>query len=164
MADTLSLISIISFVMSGIFFSTAVALFFIFKIPSVLGDLSGRTAKKSIEKMRKNNERTGNKSYSSSNVNLARGKLTEIIKENNRKNQETVCKNDETGLLNENHATSYNELDTGILEGATEVLSDENETVSLNDIQETFYEKKKSNITFTTIDDVVLVHTEEVIP
>lgn len=35
----------------------------LFKIPIVIGDLSGRTAKKSIERMRLNNEKTGNKSY-----------------------------------------------------------------------------------------------------
>ena len=50
-------------------------------IPNVIGDLSGRNARKSIERMRKSNENTGRKSYRSSAVNAARSKLTEAMTE-----------------------------------------------------------------------------------
>ena len=76
MASTLSIISIIAYIAAGVLLVLAIVLGIIFKIPSVIGDLSGRNAKKSIEQMRANNVRTGNKSYRPSKTNLERGKLT----------------------------------------------------------------------------------------
>ena len=55
MAETLSLISLISFLAAGVFAVLAVVLWFVFHIPTVAGELSGRTARKSIERMRKSN-------------------------------------------------------------------------------------------------------------
>ena len=65
-------VSVIFFIAAGVFAVLAIALWFLFKIPIVIGDLSGRTAKKSIERMRLNNEKTGNKSYKTSKSNLER--------------------------------------------------------------------------------------------
>lgn len=62
-AEILSLISTISFVIAAISFALAVFFWFSFKIPSVIGDLSGRTAKKSIARMRASNERAGGQGY-----------------------------------------------------------------------------------------------------
>ncbi len=56
MAETLSVISLISFLAAGVFAILAVVLWFVFHIPTVAGELSGRTAKKSIERTRRNNE------------------------------------------------------------------------------------------------------------
>ncbi len=53
MAETLSMISLISFLAAGVFAILAVILWFVFRIPTVAGELSGRIAKKSIERMRK---------------------------------------------------------------------------------------------------------------
>lgn len=57
----------------------AVILFFVLKIPRVIGDLSGSTARKAIENIRNQNESTGNKTYKSSKVNQARGMVTDKI-------------------------------------------------------------------------------------
>lgn len=57
----------------------AVVLFFVLRIPHVVGDLSGATERKAVENIRNQNESTGNKTYKSSAVNLARGKLTDKI-------------------------------------------------------------------------------------
>ena len=54
MSDILNIISLVSFVLAGILLVLAVVLFFVFKIPSVWGDLSGKNARKSIERMRQN--------------------------------------------------------------------------------------------------------------
>ena len=54
MAETLSLISIVSFIAAAVCLVVTVILFFWFQIPSVIGDLSGRTARKSILQNRKN--------------------------------------------------------------------------------------------------------------
>ena len=68
----------------GIFFVIAVVLFFTLKIPKVISDLTGRTARKAIENIRMQNEQSGNKTYQSSPVNLERGKLTDKISQSGR--------------------------------------------------------------------------------
>ena len=57
----------------------AVLLFFLLRIPRVIGDLSGVTARKAIDEIRKQNELSGNKLHKSSEVNLERGKVTDKI-------------------------------------------------------------------------------------
>ena len=58
MADTLSLLSVIAFVIAGISLAVAIFLWFLFHISSVIGDLSGRTARKSIEKGKSKKQQT----------------------------------------------------------------------------------------------------------
>ena len=69
MAQTLQTLSIISFAVAGVCLVLAVFFWFFFKIPIVIGDLSGRTARKSIAKMRAANEKSGAKSYKESKTN-----------------------------------------------------------------------------------------------
>lgn len=57
----------------------AIILFFVLNIPSVIGDLTGSKARKAIENIRNQNERSGDKTYKSSAVNRERGRLTERI-------------------------------------------------------------------------------------
>lgn len=66
-------------ILAGIMLAVSVLLFFVLKIPAVIGDLSGRTAKKAIENIRNQNRNSGDKTYKSSLVNRQRGKLTEKI-------------------------------------------------------------------------------------
>lgn len=66
-------------VLCGIMAVVTILLFFFMKIPRVIGDLSGRTARKAIEEIRQQNESTGDKTYKSSPVNRERGKLTDRI-------------------------------------------------------------------------------------
>lgn len=58
MADTLSLLSVIAFVIAGVSLAVAIFLWFFFHISSVIGDLSGRTARKSIEKGKSKKQQT----------------------------------------------------------------------------------------------------------
>ena len=53
--EVLQACSIGLWVAAGIFFLTAVALFFLMDIPKLYGEISGRTAKKAIEQIRKHN-------------------------------------------------------------------------------------------------------------
>ena len=57
MAGTLSTLSVVSFIAAGVALAAAVFLWFYFKIPTVIGDLSGRNAKRSIARMREANEK-----------------------------------------------------------------------------------------------------------
>ena len=65
--------------LAGLSLIIAVILFFVLKIPSVIGDLTGSTARKAIENIRNQNESSGDKTYKSSAVNRERGKLTDKI-------------------------------------------------------------------------------------
>lgn len=64
-------------VLAGLVLLLAVLLFFLLKIPVVIGDLSGATARKAIENIRKENAKTGEKTYKSSQVNIERGRVTD---------------------------------------------------------------------------------------
>lgn len=66
-------------VLAGVMFVVSVLLFFVLKIPYVLGDLTGRNAKRAIENIRNRNESSGDKLYKSSKVNRERGKITDKI-------------------------------------------------------------------------------------
>lgn len=150
MAETLSMVSTVSFVLAALFLLLAAFFWIKFGILEIIGDLSGRTARKSIAKMREKNEKTGIKYYKPSSVNLERGKTTggilteEIISEDKP----------ETGLLVENQ---FDNLD----ENMTELLDDDNATGLLSEKEIDVTENLANS--FAMLDEVVLVHTEEVI-
>ncbi len=77
--ELLQLISLAAFVASAAFALVSIALFFLLDIPKLYNDISGRTAKKSIEEIRQQNKTTGNKAHQPSAVNMKRGKLTDEI-------------------------------------------------------------------------------------
>ena len=166
MAQTLQTLSIISFAVAGVCLVLAIFFWFFFKIPTVIGDLSGRTARKSIAKMRAANEKTGAKSYKESKTNAERGKLTGTMPDSGKLKKKTTASDDgkpETGLLAENKADGLESEATGVLESETTgLLIDENATAPLdvpshNPIVRTGGKKLE------IIEEVILVHTEEVI-
>ena len=65
--------------LAALCFVIAIILFFVLRIPRVIGDLSGSTARKAIANIRNQNENSGDKTYKSSAVNRQRGKLTDKI-------------------------------------------------------------------------------------
>jgi len=124
MAGLLSTLSVVSFILSGVFALLAVVFGVVFKIPAVIGDLSGRTAKKTVERMRLDNERTkaqvgaGAKKSNTERLNVDKymrpledGKNSKDKnkiknkKNSNRKNSK-VEEELETGLLNESFENS----------------------------------------------------------
>lgn len=64
-------------VLAGVMLVVTVLLFFLLKIPTVIGDLTGANARKAIENIRSQNESSGEKSHLTSAVNRERGKLTD---------------------------------------------------------------------------------------
>lgn len=165
MAETLSLISIVSFVIAAIFLILAVILFIRFKIPSVIGDLSGRNARKSIEQMRERNEKSGNKSYKPSKVNAERGKLTGTMKGERKESHSTKRDNErpETGLLNENRVKKVSEQQTALLdEEATGILQDDNATeILVNDYE--FEKNRTGGIAIEILEEVMIIHSNEIV-
>lgn len=66
-------------ILCGVMLVASILIFILMKIPRIISDLSGATAKKAIKEIREQNERTGDKSYQVSQVNRNRGKLTDKI-------------------------------------------------------------------------------------
>lgn len=181
MAETYNLISIISFIVALIFTILAVVLWFAFKIPSVIGDLSGRTAKKSIENLRKYNDKSASNLYKPSSTSNSRAKLTDTM-EQDKKEPDSKEIHYETGLLHDNKVEQYESEETGILiddeatgilldDNATELLIDEETGILTDDnIKETFEEdkeeedlRKRRDSKLTMIDETIYIHTDEVI-
>ena len=113
-------LAVTAFVIAGILLVLAVMLFFVFKIPAVIGDLSGRTAQRAIENIRHQNEisAAGGKIYSGALTDkmsrsgrliihhtapLISGARTEKIATDNLNPNATECNlpESETTILNE---------------------------------------------------------------
>ena len=175
-AEILSLISTISYVIAAISFALAVFFWFSFKIPSVIGDLSGRTAKKSIARIRAHNEKAGGQGYKPSAVNASRGELTATMQHSRKLAEDTKQKpapqkaaasamaDPETGLLADNKATAADDQETALLNGseATGLLVDPDATASLTAPFEQPV-KRPGGKKLTMLDSVMLIHTDEVI-
>ena len=168
MAETLSTLSIISFVVAGVALALAIVLWFFFEIPTVIGDLTGRNARKSIARMRTENEKSGVKNYKESKTNAERGKLTETM--SGIKSKSASDGKMETGLLVENKAEVIETEETGLLESeatgllepdATGLLIDEDETATLG--ENVSREKRVGGKPLTIIEEIMLIHTDEVI-
>ena len=147
MAQIYNIISIVAFSLAGVCLAFAVFCWIRFKIPKIIGALSGRTAKKSIEQMRSGNDK---KSFNPISVATERKTLTKTIGQNTKTNRPSTAsqKNqNETELLN------YGGGETEILDVGTERLSQNlgNNTVSQN-VE-----------LFESVQDVVYLHTDEVV-
>lgn len=168
MADILKMASTISYILAVFFLLLSVFFWIKFRIPSIIGDLSGWTAKRSIARIRENNEKTGTKTYKSSKTNIERGKLTVDIREG--KTGKGPGRNGipddspETGLLHENIAKDVTiGPGTGILKQEITEQLDENATLQLTDDTARHREEIAKSIGFQLLEEIVLIHTDEII-
>ena len=112
MAKTYMIISIISFILCGIFLLISVTLFFVLKINRVIDFLSGKEAKLNIERIKNESKERKNEV-----VNVQKFDFTDI--------RNDFAKEDDTDRLS-------TETDTTLLtEIATTILGDEEETTIL---------------------------------
>ena len=152
--STFEIVSLICFIISGLFFVLSVVLFFVLDMVKVIGDLTGHTAKREIENIRSQNQKTGNKAYKPSVVNSKRGKLTDRISPSGRilenrataiggsvgtekiASQKLYSGYEETTLLEngqeENSETTLLSQDNGYTSEASVMGSEANETSLLN--------------------------------
>ena len=105
MAELLVKISYIAFAGAVVCLILAVILFIKFKIPTVIGDLSGKNAKKAIQQMRETNSQKGNPAFKPGKKNERHKKLTEELTFKKKENV-TEAIRPETGLLKETMAAS----------------------------------------------------------
>lgn len=168
-AEILSLISLISYIIAGIAAVLAVFFWFFFKIPAVIGDLSGRTAKKSIARKRASNERSGGKGYQPSATNANRGKLTDTMQHSRKLKDEPKkakpvdeSQMPETGLLKSNTAQTARSTETELLGDTANLETTADETAELVS-NGAVGQARTGGVKLTMLDEVVLTHTDEVI-
>ena len=158
MVDTIKLLSTIAFIAAAALFAIAIFLFFKFQIITIINDLTGRTARRSIAQIRENNIRSGEKPYRSSAVNINRGKLTEPIPDDTARTTEKLAgvsaplDNPGTTLLHEDGTTELLVANEG-----TTLLS---ETGAVNIGEETAIETVEVHV----LERIIYTHTDEVIP
>ena len=180
MADTLSSLSVVAFVLAGVFFAAAIALFVVLKIPKVIDYFTNRSAKKSVKQMVSIGGAASKvPSFQTSAGNKARGKLTEQVEvtpppkrktaklQNGSATQPSGTHNGrpETGLLSEkdSHTAYLDPTEELVVDLASETESLDEYATSV--LPETI-EKVAGNrprIEMTKIDEVTLIHTAEVI-
>lgn len=160
---------------SAVMAAISVILFFTLRIPKVISDLTGRTAKKAIEQIRRQNEESGDKTYKSSAVNLERGKVTDKISESGR----VLSQGDSpfgTGVITEKIAYEnvpmHQAEETTVLGGGDEttVLAAEETTVLTEDRGETAVLQQpvmnapiRANAVFEIAYEITYINTNEVI-
>ena len=160
MAELLVKISYIAFAGAAACLILAIILFIKFKIPMVIGDLSGKNAQKAIQQMRETNSRKGNQSFKPGKKNEERGKLTEKIT-HKKKEYVTEAIRPETGLLKETMAASQETANETELLASEETTILDNVTESLENETEILIKQK--TVHMKMLDDIVLVHTKECI-
>lgn len=157
MAEILNKVSIISYILAGLFFIISIFLWIKFKIPVIIGDLTGRTAKKSIDQRREKNENVSAKIYK-----------TNLAKIEKRAQADVHIRNGtelETGVLNENTVRDADVgVQTGILNNEITEILDKDVTTVLDDEAARKRNEIVKNTGFTVLEEVMLIHTEEVIP
>lgn len=169
---TINIVSIIFFIIAGVSLLVAIYSFVRFNIPQVIGELSGRTARKSIAQMRDKNEKTGNKAHRPSPSAIERGTLTDKIekKKSVEKSDKKISKVEEgTELLNSTEklltniqTELFNENETELSDdNATTVLSEETTVLTNNDNSQINVSNDSND--FKIIQNIVLIHTNETI-
>lgn len=160
MADLIEKLSIIAFVAAGCCLLLTILIWFRFRILSVINDLSGKTAKRAIAQIRENNLRTGNKAYHPGIVNLNRGPLTTPMPEVSATPTEKLPDDQvgkpvpETILYQEAGKTQI--LLASEAERGTTVLNQD-----VNNIADT---SERPKVELTILEQIVMIHTNEVIP
>ncbi len=121
MADRLITISIIAFILAGVFVLLAVLFSIKFNIPKILGELTGHTAKKTIARRRRENEQNREKVS-----NVPSKEVTRLLNEGVDKKQEveeihTERLEDATCLLDQQpKAAPFSIIDEVILVNTSE--------------------------------------------
>lgn len=124
--EMLNTLSFSAFIASGVMFLIAVALFFLLDIPKVVGEVSGKTARKSIQQIQKHNEGDSERIlHSSQNSNVTRpgksgrmGVGTEKIAGKTKadsSNETTLLVSNQTGVPAANETTVLINNETTLL-------------------------------------------------
>ncbi len=151
--DTYRMIFIVGLIASIALSVIAIILFFAFKIPAIIGYLTGSTEKKGVERIKKENQTTEKKSATTEKIVTA-------------KNLKIV--NNETVVLSQNSENETMVLAQGIKEGnettiLTNNLPEKNVTGKLAQIEDKEIKNNRENVIFKIVLDITYIHTDEII-
>lgn len=141
--ELLQTLSLVAYIAAVVLLILGIVLFFLLDVPRLYGDVSGRTARKAIEAIRRQNEATGGKAYKPSAVNAERGKLTDEITKSGKLRPRTastsisvgtekletatlISQAKATGLLQQSGPETTMLYDQSVMAGETEVLAQTN--------------------------------------
>lgn len=155
-------------ILAAVMLAVTVLLFFVYKIPTVIGDLTGANARKAIENIRNQNESSGDKLYKTSQVNRERGKLTDKISPSGS------LMRDPSGVLGggamATEKISTQELpqvdETTVLESDETTVLSSNETTVLGSAgagETTVLVAEDTPAVFQIEYEITFIHTDEVI-
>ena len=142
--------------LAGVMLIVSVLLFIKFKIPKVIGDVTGSIARKAVKNIRDHNIISGDKIYQSSPVNLARGKLTDKISPSGQ----LIQKSDPGGTI-----FQTSKISTQKIESADETTILSQASVSESGVTTLLSTPKllsAENI-FEVEYDITFIHTNEII-
>ena len=149
--------------------------FILLKIPKVISDLTGATARKAIKNIREQNEASGDKAYKVSAFNEARGKLTDKISPSGNVVQQYQAQMrgiDTTKINTQELQVDEAANQTSVLDqyNETSLLSNEGvgETSILAASEQTYGETSVlspvvADVTFCIEFEITYIHTTEVI-
>lgn len=127
--EMLQTLSLVGYILSGLSFAAAITLFFLLKIPQVIGEISGSTAKKAIERIRQQNETSGDNAYKPSAVNTSRGKITDKIS----KSGKLYAKSESIGVHSHTEKIGTQKFNVSSTNETTVLADDDNSTVVLQE-------------------------------
>lgn len=167
--DLYRMVFIIGAILAGLFLLISVLLFFVLKIPQVIGNLSGSTARKAIRKLREETANTAGKSKGESMTTdeLSAEKRPKTRRPDRQKAQETV-------LLDDSNETTVlpTAEETTMLTPASEttVLASGGETAMLPQEPEAAGYAWQTPVSvqpfsgvFSVDYDITFIHTDEII-
>lgn len=151
-------------VLCGIMLITSVLLFILLKIPSVIGNLNGSTAKKAIENIRNRNESSENKGSGYSYTSKMRSKAAD--KTSSRRSYTSSLKGTSNSavITEENPAQPSAQSETTLLASGRETSLLSNETVSNIAEKSVLSQNTAFENGFQIIYDITYIHTDEIIP
>lgn len=138
MAQIFNIISIVAFAVAGVSLILAVVFWIKFDILQIINDLTGRTAKKSIDQMRQENEKMGRRNYNPVSMTSGKGTSGEIKIKSAENNNQAAAKPSVSQPAASNANVSRTVMPkmaapSPVMEGmdATEMLQDGNEQTEL---------------------------------
>lgn len=170
--DTLYVIELIGIIGCVLFLAISVAMFFLFKIPKVVGDITGSTAKKAISNIEYQNSNTEVSMYNRPKLSSTAADKSTML--NNKKSvpaapnkigvttaELKISNTKVNGLMNETELLVSTETS-----GETEILADGymSQTELLgDDVASSNMDKIYAQKTFEIVNDITLVNSSEII-
>lgn len=156
MAEILSIISLVSYILAGSFLVLTVFFWFRFDIPKVIDDLTLKSAKKQIAQM-----------HAKSDESAAARAGQKAEKSGKTAKRKAAADNPETGLLVDNRADEDDSPVTELMDkpaadpDATELLDMPTGLLGEADDQPSAPPERTGGVELTMLEEVMIVHTDE---